>query len=343
VILRRELPISTVCRLGISYQSDTLEPDWPRSLFLKLPRVLSESTGMVPGDHRSEVEFYREVAPRIGCPPIIRCYDAAYSEESKRSHIVLDDLMETHMQPQQEHAPSPEMSRLAVAALARVHAAWWNHAISDLGSGISDVGAEDDGLGGRFDDEALRKFVENLNKNVAEFSGDAELTEKQKDAYHLMLAAADRIWGRMTRQDHLTVTHGDMHWWNFLYPKDPRTHAVHIFDWQLCHIDLGARDLAFLLALGGFAEPRPEMEEELLRVYHETLGVPDYSWNRLIEDYRWSAIRNLNIPVIYWAQGKHESTWRTALQRAFEAYKRLDCRSLIVDRCSLFVDARLDS
>ena len=123
VILRKELPVSTVCRLGISYQSAAIESERPRSLFLKLPRVSNATTGMVPGDHRSEVQFYREVAPRIGCPPIIRGYDTESSEESKRSHIVLDDLTETHLQPQQEHAPSIEMSRLAVAALARAHAA----------------------------------------------------------------------------------------------------------------------------------------------------------------------------------------------------------------------------
>jgi hypothetical protein len=44
---------------------------------------------------------------------------------------------------------------------------------------------------------------------------------------------------------------------------------------------------------------------------------------------RWSAIRNLNIPVIFWSQGKHESTVRDALRRAYDSYERLDCGSLI--------------
>ena len=127
----------------------------------------------------------------------------------------------------------------------------------------------------------------------------------------------------------MTVTHGDVHWWNFLLPSDPAIHSVYMLDWQLWHVDLGARDLAYLLALGGFAEPRPDMEEELLRSYHKALGVADYSWVMLLEDYRWSAIRNLNIPVIFWSQGKHESTWRDALRRAYESYVRLGCDDLI--------------
>ena len=316
VILRKDLPISTVCRLAIEYDETESDPDRPRSLFLKLPRVLGEDTARVPGvDDHAEIEFYRDLAPGMSCPPLIRCYDAAHSDETNRSHILLDDLSETHTQPEQSEAPSKEMSRLAVEALGRAHAHWWNPP-SPRPRAEFDVSG----------------FIENLRKTVSEFSASAELTVIEKDAYSRMLGAADRIWGRMTRQDNLTVTHGDMHWWNFLYPKDPFVHSVHLFDWHLWHVDLGARDLAFLLALGGFAEPRPEIEDDLLHAYHETLienGVADYSWEMLIEDYRWSAIRNLNIPVIFRSQGKHESTWRTALRRAVESYERLDCGSLL--------------
>ncbi len=317
VILAKELPISAVSRLRITYKN-TGDESCPKSLFLKLPRVMADDGGL-PNDGRTEVEFYREVAPGMSCPPLIRCYDAAFSQQTKRSHILLDDLTETHTQPETGHAPSDEMSRLAVEALAKAHARWWNS--PSHSPAITRTASFD-----------LQKFIENLRKNVAEFSAVAELTEGQKDSYRRMLAAADQIWGRTMRPDHLTVTHGDTHWWNFLYPIDPATNSVHVFDWHLWHIDLGARDLAFLLALGGFAEPRPEREEDLLRVYHRALGVADYSWEMLIEDYRWSAIRNLNIPVIFWSQGKQESTWRTALRRACEAYERLECGSLIVDR-----------
>lgn len=321
VILRKELPISTVCRLGLTY-TEEVDASYPRTVFLKIPRVSNEGTRVPHADDNAEIEFYRHVAPAIGCPPLIKCYDAA--EAAGRSHLLLDDLSDTHSQPEPEHAPSFEMSRLAVEALAKAHASWWS--IDTTSSKTIPLSAS---LLNKFDDSAIRKFVEDLNRSVQDFLAAMELTEKQKDAYRRMLTSADVIWGRLTRRDHLTVTHGDTHWWNFLYPNDPRTHAVHILDWQLWHIDLGARDLAFLLALGGFAEPRPSVEDELLRAYHNALGVPEYSWEMLIEDYRWSAIRNLNIPVIFRAQGKHESTVRTALRRGFEAYERLECGSLI--------------
>ena len=323
VLLLKELQVSTVYRLGLSYEA-AVDERCPRSLFLKLPRVLRQDARVPGSNDHAEIEFYMDVAPRIGSPPLIRCYDAAYSDETGRSHLVLEDLTETHTQPKQGHVPSKEMSRLAVEAIAKAHSACWKSSISDRG--IADLQMVP---GRKFDDEALEKFVENLKESVPEFLKAAELTTSQRGEYHRMLDAAHLIWGRMTRSTHLTVTHGDLHWWNFLYPRNVRTHSVHVFDWQLSHIDLGARDLAFLIALGGFAEPRPELEEELLRVYHHALGVADYSWDMLIEDYRWSAIRNLNIPVIFHSQGKHYSTWQTALRRAWSAYERLGCSRLI--------------
>ena len=309
VILSKELPISTVHRLSVEFES----ADWRRTLFLKL-------SGSEYGGAGKEVEFYNEVASGISYPPLIKCYDASFSQATGRSHILMEDLFETHTQPRQKCAPSLEMSRRAVEALAKVHSSCWTPSVSDFGIRIADFG---------FTSSWLSKFTEDLNITVATFLKAAQLSTKQKEAYRQMLANADRIWGRLLRPDHITVTHGDMHWWNFLYPIDADERDVHIFDWHLWHIDLGARDLAFLLALGGFAEPRPEIEEELLHVYHDALGVAGYSLEMLIEDYRWSAIRNLNIPVIFYSQGKHESTWRDALRRAFDSYQRLECAELI--------------
>jgi hypothetical protein len=313
VILSKDLQVSRVHRLAVEYRGKASETDRPQTLFLKLCKALSrEPRGVV----QAEIEFYQTAAKSMSHPPLVRCYDAAYSDATGRSHLLLEDLTRTHSQPTQTRAPSDEFSRQAVEALAKAHRAWWESA--KLGNGVGKI----------FDDNWLREFVENLEKSVAEFSEAARLTADQKGAYRLMMGNANRIWGRLTDRTNLTVTHGDLHWWNFLYPRDTHTHDVRLFDWQLWHIDLGARDLAFLLALGGFAEPRPELEKELLRVYHNSLDIENYSWEALQEDYRWSAIRNLNIPIIFWSQGKHYSTWQTALRRAFDSFGRLNCDEL---------------
>jgi hypothetical protein len=347
VILSKELHVSTVHRLAVEYSDN--DAALPRTLFLKLNRR-NYLSGFEPGDiDRPEVDFYSELAPVIGCPPLIKCYDAALDEDTGRSHVLMEDLMDTHSQPDQKTPPSFELSKLAVEAVANVHRVWWNHSIADSSHhpGLakprppllrqegsfrnSDLGAAESAVvnnARRFDEEWLANFVADLTTNVAEFRKAANLTSDQDRLYAQMLDRAPTIWGRLLEPKGLTVTHGDLHWWNFLYPNDTSRDSVRLFDWQLWHVDVGARDLAFLLALGGFAEPRPEIEEDLLRAYHTALDVEDYSFESLMHDYRSSAIRNLNIPIIFWKQKKHYSTWQDALRRACDAYVRLGCDEL---------------
>jgi thiamine kinase-like enzyme len=315
--LSKQLPYSTVARLQLKYDSDS--ENIAEDLFLKIIPHHAVEPGVGVAD--AEIEFYQKAASSMPSPPIVRCIDAASSAERGYSHLLLEDLFESHYQSDESQAPEYADSLYAVEALAKCHARWWND--ERLQNGISKLMSEED----------LAAFVNDLKVNVAGFLdvfGDV-ITNEQRSAYKMMVDRAEKVWGRLTNRIGLTLTHGDCHWWNFLFPKNSPD-KVYLIDWHLWHIDLGARDLAFLLALGGFAEPRPEIESDLLKRYHETLaqnGVTDYSMDDLIRDYEWSAIRNLNIPVIFWAQGKHESTVGTTLRRAFQSFERLGCRELI--------------
>ena len=313
----KDLPYSTVAFLDVTIE--TIDHEQRRlNIFLKLIRHAKLGDTQAAAD--AEVDFYRNVAASIPSPPIVHCYNAETSSENGLSQILLDDLSSTHSQPVQSLSPSFKQALSAVDALARCHARWWKD--DQVGINIGKVMTDAD----------LAAFISDLEVSVDRFlrSLGSDVSQKQRSAYALMLANAGTIWGRLTMRKGLTITHGDCHWWNFLYPNDP-TGAVHIIDWHLWHVDLGARDLSFLLALGGFVEPQPEIESSLLRSYHRTLienGVTDYSFDDLYLDYRWSSIRNLNIPVIFLTQGKHGSTIKTALRRAFESFERLNCREL---------------
>jgi hypothetical protein len=316
--LSKELAYSTVARLELEYGSQYRGPV-PSNVFLKLIR--HDKLEPIVGMPDAEIEFYERVAPLMPSPPIVRCFDAATSQDQGRAHLLLADLCDTHSHPPQNTAPGEHDSLRAVEALAQCHARWWH-----------DARLEND-IGKLMNGAALATFIYNLQTDVSHFvdAFESYLTEDHRSAYQLMVSNAPKIWGRLADRTGLTLTHGDCHWWNFLFPRDAAG-AVYIIDWHLWHIDLGARDLAFLLALGGFAEPRPEIERVLLKRYHGTLvanGVKDHSFDQLLVDYRWSAIRNLNIPVIFWSQRKHETTVQTALRRAYDSFERLDCRELI--------------
>ena len=319
-ILSRTLHVSRVSRLEIDY-SATTPPSVPRKLFLKRSLLTGENR-VQTGIDQPEVEFYNSVAQRMPSEQLISCYHASFSAETGDSAILMEDLSDTHFQSPQREAPLQQCSRLAVECLARFHAYWWNDPL--LGTEIGKV----------FGRVWLERFLADLETSVAgfqEFLGNG-LSTSRRETYRKMLAAAPNIWGRLCDPSGLTVTHGDMHWWNFLFPNDLSADQMKIFDWQLWHIDQGPRDLAFLLALGGFAERRPELDRELVRLYYDTLvssGVRNYTWDEFWMDYRMSAIRNLNIPVIFWTQGKHPHTWNSMLNRAFEAYEEMGCEECL--------------
>ena len=114
----------------------------------------------------------------------------------------------------------------------------------------------------------------------------------------------------------------------------PRTAMgkVYLIDWQLWHLDVGARDLAFMIALHWDPGVRRELELLLLQLYHQEIlraGVNNYSFDDLRLDYRRCAIRNLTFPIILWARGLPREAWRHRLDCALAAYRDLECDELL--------------
>lgn len=87
-----------------------------------------------------------------------------------------------------------------------------------------------------------------------------------------------------------------------------------------------------MVALGGYSERKPELEQKLARHYYDSLlahGVKNYAWDDCWNDYRWAAIRNLNVPVIQWLKGRNPELWQSNLNRAMAAYEDLGCSELL--------------
>ena len=140
-----------------------------------------------------------------------------------------------------------------------------------------------------------------------------------------------RPWLRLTDTRALTLTHGDAHPWNFLFPR-AGSGPAYLFDWQVWHVDVGARDLAFLMALHWSPARRHELERDLLRRYHGGIvqrGVSGYSFDDLLLDYRRCVVRNLTFPLIFWSRGLAVERWWYRLEYALVAYRELDCDELL--------------
>jgi hypothetical protein len=300
--------VSALDFVRVEYSADAAR-DLPRALVVKRPRP--DPPDAVTYSH-SELDFYRRVAAGSGSPPLVRCV-AALEDSPPGPVLLLEDLRQSH-----DHAPWPVpppecQSEAAVEALATIHARWWEHAA--LGHGVGTAHTE----------HSLRAMVRGVSNHLPAFLGEYgnSLPRGATAILERVFGSELRPWLRLTESRALTVAHGDAHSWNFLFPRSGEGPA-YLIDWQLWHIDVGARDLAFLMALHWSPMRRHELERHLLHRYHDRLaqlGVAGYSMDDLVLDYRRCVVRNLTIPIIFWRRGMAPEGWWHRLDYALSAYR----------------------
>ncbi len=309
VELEFETAISRLVFLTTTYSAEA-PADMPRRLVVKSPLVPDKSS---EGD--AEAQFYRQLAPMLGTPPLVRCLAAI------EDTLVLEDLRSTHDHPPWPLPPSRTQCEMALEALACVHAQWWES--QALGHSVGKLHTRD----------SLTSMVHGISAHLPKFFdavGNA-LTTGARNILERVFSSSLKPWLRLTDARALTIIHGDAHTWNFLFPRSGAGAAV-LIDWQLWHVDVAARDPAFLMALHWYPGRRTELERPLLRYYHEALlakGIENYSFDELWLDYRRCAIRNLTIPILFWSRGMKPEGWWHRLECALAAYRDLNCDELI--------------
>ncbi|HKP73429.1 MAG TPA: hypothetical protein VJT82_10860 [Pyrinomonadaceae bacterium] len=312
----RTLIVSNVFHLEVEYSEDAPASAPPR-LFLKI-----STDELQTGFRPKEVEFYNTIARDAPELPLIRCYDAVYSTETGAAHVLLDDVSETHTQTPAPLPPSVRDCELAMDCIAQLHAHFWEHPRFVKGVGRRTSAREF---------ETLRQTLSGHFAAFAEFLGDRFPAERRA-TYERVLAGSMRPWRRMIEPEGLTVSHGDAHWWNFLYPRDPANGTALIFDWHLWHVDIPLKDLAFMIALNWYPQRRARLEQKLLRRYHAVLverGVRNFSWDECWHDYRQAVVRELFVPVWQWSSGMKPVHWWSSLEKIWLAFEDLRCAELL--------------
>jgi hypothetical protein len=311
-----ETSFSITAHLRISYSRDSDAPD---RLFLKFSKPVHPVTTPEAG---WEVLFYKFVASRT--PHILpHCYDAVFSREQHKLHLLLQDFSDTHYSELQSQLPPTRRNcELIVRALADVHAAWWEQPPWDV------IGFP---LPNQVEVDRRIKDVRERVGRFMDFLGD-RLSENRRHIYREVLLALPDLYERLMSPLAYTVIHDDIHIGNVLYPRNPESESVRIIDWQCWNVDLAPKDLAHMMAIFWFPEQRRALEAPLLRQYYERLcenGVADYSWEQLWYDYRLCVLRKLFHPPWQWETGHEPNIWWNHLERVMSAYEDLDCRELI--------------
>ncbi|RIK24212.1 MAG: hypothetical protein DCC51_01170 [Anaerolineae bacterium] len=314
--------LSTSNRIRIAY-SDDAEGQLLARLFLKTVDADMEDETFGP----SEVNYYTRDYLDLAGAPIPRCYDALFSEEERRYHLLLDDLSETHIEAKHRE-PTLEYGLDLAEAFACLHAHRWRaRRFGEFGDRLP---AE----------EQIARFVEVARPGAGHILGEfsSELKPHWPAAIDEILRFHPAAMINRARDDNgFTLIHGDPNWNNILVPRNAGKPIYLIdrqpFDWSLT-VWLGAYDLAYSLVLDWDVYKRRRHETAVLRHYYDQLlarGVADYSWEKLWDDYRLSVAICVYV-AIEWCRGgiNHAWThvWLPMLQQALTACDDLNCREL---------------
>jgi hypothetical protein len=311
-------PVGSNLQMRLTF---TEASDAPTRLFLKLAQRDLEFG--IEGIGSKEVTFYNAIASSMDKLPVVRCYDAVY--EGGCSHILLEDLSETHIaHPPAQIAPPEAHCAMMVDALAQLHAYWWDDA--RLGNGVGTCPSA----------QSIQEMLDEVASfypSFVDYLGD-RLPAKRCAIYERAFASAAPVYIRRVTSKHITMIFEDVHIGNFLYPRDPSKDRLRMIDWEQWGIRIGAHDLAYMMALFWFPERRARLEIPLLKRYYERLlagGVQGYTWDDLWYDYRLSVIAHLFNPIWqqHYAGERMVDVWWNHLERIFLAYEDLHCSELL--------------
>ena len=316
----RDTILSRIIRLRLAYEGPG--PFGPASIIFKTSHPERTAAGWNGG--RQEVAFYAEIAPGMPTGLVPGCYDAACDEETRTWHLLLEDLSETHSTAGDWPLPPSLLScERIVEAHARIQAANWD-------------GTALDGPMQTWrwrDDASASQSIERLAAQVSQFVDrmDDRLPVERRDFFARLVDAAPRLAGRYLTRRNLTVVQGDAHVWNCFLPRDGG-HDIRFFDWDSWRVDVGASDLAYLMAIHWYPDRRRRIERLLLDRYHEALtarGVAAYDRRALDDDYRFAVLWQTTWPLSQEAYGIPPVIWWNNLERILMAADDLGCAELI--------------
>jgi len=319
VLHQRDTIVSHIVRLGLRYVGESAGA--PQSLIFKTAHAAFAKPLSNAG--RQEVAFYTQLAPRMPPGLVPRCFDGHFDEKSETWHLLIEDLTDSHeIAIQWPLPPSRDQAMAIVTTLARMHAAWWNHA--SLGDTIGTWMSIDDSA------KLMETFAGHYDR-FADLLGD-RLSEERRILYRRFIEQSGRLFQRYHSRSHVTIAHGDAHIWNFLLPRAGVSDSVRIFDFDQWRINVPTGDLAYMMATQWYPERRQALERPLLNRYHEALmesGVAGYTRGALDQDYRRSVLWHITKPVWQWSVNIPPVIWWNNLERVMMAVEDLGCEEIL--------------
>jgi hypothetical protein len=320
---------SNVYFLELNFSNDIQTDLASPVIFVKIPKPNPITKYL--GKH--EAKFYRIIAETINELPIPICYDAAFSEETGLSHIILGNLSDTHIDLPPV-PPSKQHCEKAIDCLAELHAFWWNHRkLKELSrhAFVLFILKENS-----YNEKEIFDWVKLQKRFLTQFLqfADNRISDKRKELFKTVFSSYPRLaYERMKKKD-ITLLHIDAHFWNFLYPKDINNEKLkaRLTDWATWGIGVGCQDLAFMLGIFLSPDIRRLMEKDLMKRYYKgllKLGVETYNWDQCWYDYKLFALLNLYRVVEWGLRGAPSETLWPLVENSICTIEDLNCMQLL--------------
>ncbi|CAN5604965.1 phosphotransferase [soil metagenome] len=300
-------------RLRFGFEGDPGEV--PPTLVAKLAIGPMDKRTSVAGAYRTEVDFYRHLAPTVAIR-VPRCWHASVSEDATDFLLLLDDLAPAE-QGDQIAGCTPAEAEAAAVNLAGLHGPRWCD--PTLVDGTLAVVDADQG-------DLLAEVLEPMTALFTDRFAGRISPEDQEVLERVPAVAGAWLSGRPER---FAPVHGDYRLDNLMFAPDGG--PVTALDWQTLSLGLPARDLAFLLATGLSVEDRRAHEDDLVAAYHQALlahGVTGYDVAQCHDDYRFSMFQAPLIIVLGCAVGtpseRGDEMFLTMTERSCAAIRDLD-------------------
>lgn len=284
--------VGILCQLGrITLTYDQPSTDGPRTLIAKMASTDPQTRGMVSvfRFYEREVRFYRDLADEVDIRTA-RCYFSDFDAASGDFILLLEDFGSARIGDQLDGA-SIEDASLVIAELAKLHAAWWN---SPRLNELTWMPSADDQItktGVALYPQAWPIFMERLGHALPE-----EMRAIGEKLGGQIVGILDRFVDGPP-----TVCQGDVRLDNLFFAARPGDAPLALIDWQITLQGVGTYDVGYFMTQSLDTEVRRAHETELLQTYHRLLtegGVSDYSYEQMLEHYRWVVLFCFAYPVI---------------------------------------------
>jgi hypothetical protein len=279
-----------IVRLTLDYENPGRRP--LDTVIAKFATSVAENKAVAAGFamYEREARFYSDLAPLVGdVAPI--CYHVDYQSETNDMVIMFEDLAD-YLSGDQEAGISLHDARLALAAVAKLHAKTWGADTDERYQSWPRVDGPIylNGFGAG--------VAAGLEPALATF-GSVIPTEVSDAASRIREAIPDLHAG-MARGPQALI-HGDFRFNNFMFGTSAEHRPFVMLDFQAPMISKPVHDVAYLLTQSMAIDLRREHETALLEGYLAALaaeGITDYDFEQCWDDYRLAALHCFEYAVV---------------------------------------------